>query len=172
MYINVSNLKYELDIIKKQLESFENNSYNLYNEINNIKFAWNCNKCDNFLNVVSNGKINFQNNYNNLNYLVSIYDFMINRYESIGNKIVYNSINENKVYNNLDNYILKIDNIILLYNSMISQNTIVSSALKVQLDKFVEIKANIINLKSNLKTITNDINQIEMQILQMLQSNK
>ncbi len=104
--------------------------------------------------------------------MISIYDFLINRYESIGNKIVYNSINENKVYNNLDNYILKIDNIILLYNSMISQNTIVSSALKVQLDKFVEIKANIINLKSNLKTITNDINQIEMQILQMLQSNK
>lgn len=167
MYINVSNLKNEVNVLKKKLESYENNSYNLYNEINNIKFAWNCNKCNIFLNTVSNGKVNFQNNYNELNSLVAVYDSLINRYESIGNKIVYNPTNESKFYNNLDNCLLKIDTIILLYNNIISQNTVVNSALKTQLDKFIEIKTSIINLKSNLKNITNNINQTEIQISQM-----
>ena len=151
MNVNISNLKSEIFEYKKLIEEYEENHLNLYNEISSASFFWNDEFSKKFFIEKNNEKLKDFNTLQELNTIKNIYDYLIQKYENIGNEIDFNLSEK--------------DNIINIYNEMISKLKRIKTSYSTLNISFCPYEAKIINnqiskIKSSIKNIEESKNKI------------
>jgi len=164
--IKIKNYIKQLEI---QLEEYEINYVNLYNELSCLSNVWNDGIYEKLETVLKNEKPKIVKNYNDLESLKNIYQTLLDKYENIGNKIIVTLDNKNSL-------ILKINSYIDLFNTTIKSfddiNYHFCNEIGINIYKYkntiIQNKNNVINIKNNIVSLIEYIEQTEKEINNMI----
>ena len=153
MQIKVNNLKTDLEKLNNLINTYYDDTLNMYNELSYSSNYWEDNKAIKYYDNIKKEKIaNFQF-IEELEDLKQVYQIMIERYEKIGNNIKCNLKNRYNVLNYFDKYLNKISKIVRLYRS-ISDRSLVENHI-------VTLQNNYSKILSTRKKIAQKFNEIE-----------
>ncbi len=174
MEINISNLIEKKDKLTKKINEYEQTNLDYYNEISNVKTHWNTKKGKDFSSDVDEERKEIALVINNLKDIRDLYSYIIDKYKSYGDKILFDTTDENKIIDNINNYNNKIAEIIKLYDGIIAQynngaiveeRRIINNCIK----QMNDIKNNTIEKLSDFENIEKDIrakiNKIELEYI-------
>ena len=167
MEINVGNIEKECSTLKKNIDSFYDNVLAVYNELNWVKGYWDDYHARLFFTNVNSEKMKVVNTYNELKSVSNIYESMVERYKSIGNKIQVNLEEKDNVLAKFNNFYDKVNELISLYNGLnlrFCAGTSVANRLYRQKQDLLKIKASLNVYKERVKTTFETLEEIERDI--------
>ncbi len=165
MEINIEKLKNEIEQYNKIIDNYENLYLNLYNELSNCTFYWQDEKSISFFDSIAKEKLEIKNAINELNGLCSIYDYIIKKYNIIGNKISFDLNKKDKIISKINNFIDKTHTIYNKYNSInLSHYPSEARYLYIQMNKLKEVENDLIKLKNTINNIFISIEEIEKEV--------
>ena len=167
MEINVANIEKECSTLKKNIDSFYDNVLTIYNELNWVKGYWDDYHARLFFTNVNSEKMKVVNTYNELKSVSNIYESMVERYKSIGNKIQVNLEEKDNVLAKFNNFYDKVNELISLYNGLnlrFCAGTSVANRLYRQKQDLLKIKASLNVYKERVKTTFETLEEIERDI--------
>lgn len=101
MQVNVSLLKDNVNKLNAEIGKYENTYLRMYNELNFSHSYANSNKFTKFYNAVNQEKNKVNIFIQDLYELKSIYDYIYSNYSKIGNRIVFNLDNAQRVFSQI-----------------------------------------------------------------------
>ena len=167
MEINIGNIEKECSTLKKNIDSFYDNVLAVYNELNWVKGYWDDYHARLFFTNVNSEKMKVVNTYNELKSVSNIYESMVERYKSIGNKIQVNLEEKDNVLAKFNNFYDKVNELISLYNGLnlrFCAGTSVANRLYRQKQDLLKIKASLNVYKERVKTTFETLEEIERDI--------
>ena len=167
MEINIANIEKECSTLKKNIDSFYDNVLAVYNELNWVKGYWDDYHARLFFTNVNSEKMKVVNTYNELKSVSNIYESMVERYKSIGNKIQVNLEEKDNVLAKFNNFYDKVNELISLYNGLnlrFCVGTSVANRLYRQKQDLLKIKASLNVYKERVKTTFETLEEIERDI--------
>ncbi len=165
MDINIANLKLELSNLNNLLEEYELNNLNLYNILNSSSLYWVDNNAINFFNSVNQEKVKINLFYTELKSLREIYAYIVNEYQSLGNKIRFDLTKQDDIISYFNKYLNSLNIIINKYDSLdLSFCGREAKILLSQREKLFKMKETTNDLKSDVIKIFNKINEIEKEV--------
>ncbi|MBE6152813.1 MAG: hypothetical protein E7166_01110 [Firmicutes bacterium] len=165
MKINIMIIKSEILKLNTLIDEYENNYLNLYNEIKKASSYWQDGNSINFFNDADYYKLKIQLNVEEIKQLKEVYNYLINKYSQIGNKITFNLNSRTYLINSFNSYINQIDEIIKLYNNLdLSFCSYERQKLINQRNQFKSIKNSLIKIKKNIINKLEYIEEIEKEI--------
>lgn len=165
MEVNIQQIKKDLNDFKKLIDEYEDNFLNMYKELENATLYWKDNYSKIIFKDIREKKQKIKTNIEELNDLKGVYQYILESYSKLGEKIIANTNNKGKVISKFDDYINKIDNIIALYNHLDLKSF--SNELQIillQKEKLVKNKKIVIQLKQNMQQILSDIEEYEKEV--------
>lgn len=157
MLINVAKIKFLTLKVKKIRDNYEDICINYYGNLNSVKEYWKSNKSDSYFNVVNSEKKYYFHLLNNIDDLLDIFKYLINKYDSIGNIIRYDFSLEDSYLSKKISIIDSLNDILSVYNNLniqkINSSTlnlvtkekdILLNGLKF-LEEYCEVNRNIMN---------------------------
>ena len=157
MKISVKQVKYLNNKLSSIIDKYENNYLQYYNILNHTQDDWFDNKAKIFFETVDDDKKADINTLQEMKTINSIYNYLINNYEEIGQDIYYNPSKKEQILTLLDNIIEQTKIIIKDYNSIGIYNYSERSLLYSQKNIFM-------NLLEKEKYIRNRINNTMYKI--------
>lgn len=118
MLINVEEIKLLSIKMKKIRDNYEDICINYYGNLNSIKEYWKSNKSDSYFNVVNSEKKYYFELLNNIDDLLDIFKYLINKYNSIGNIIRYDFSLEDSYLQKKISIIDSLNDILNIYNNL------------------------------------------------------
>ena len=167
MEINVGNIEKECSTLKKNIDSFYDNVLTIYNELNWVKGYWDDYHARIFFTNVNSEKMKVVNTYNELKSVSNIYEFMVERYKSIGNKIQVNLEVKDNVLAKFNNFYDKVNELISSYNGLnlgFCAGSSIANRLHRQKRDLLKIKASLNVYKEKVKSTFEKIEEIESDI--------
>jgi len=165
MEINVSNLKTEVSNFNKLVEEYEKIYLNLYNELSSVSFFWKDNHANLFFEHISFEKLKISKSFEELITLKNQYQYIIEKYQTIGNRIIFDLNNRNDIINKFDTYISGIDRIVQSYESLdLSFCREFVSSINHQKTTLIKEKSQVGELKNKVIEMLNKIEEIEKEI--------
>ncbi len=122
MLINVEEIKLLSIKMKKIRDNYEDICINYYGNLNSIKEYWKSNKSDSYFNVVNSEKKYYFELLNNIDDLLDIFKYLINKYNSIGNVIRYDFSLEDSYLQKKSSIIDSLNDILNIYNNLNLKN--------------------------------------------------
>ena len=167
MEINVGNIEKECSTLKKNIDSFYDNVLTIYNELNWVKGYWDDYHARIFFTNVNSEKMKVVNTYNELKSICNIYESIVERYKSIGNKIQVNLEEKDNVLSKFNNFYDKVNELISLYNDLnlgFCASSSIANRLYRQKQDLLKIKASLNVYKERVKTTFETLEEIERDI--------
>ena len=167
MEINIANIEKECSTLKKNIDSFYDNVLAVYNELNWVRGYWDDYLARLFFTSVNSEKTKVVNTYNELESMCNIYQSIVERYKSIGNKIHVNLEEKDNVLAKFNNFYDKISEIISSYNNLnlgFCAGTSIANRLNRQKQDLLKIKASLNVYKEKVKSTFEKIEEIERDI--------
>jgi len=165
MQINVSNIKLEVLKLNKLIDEYENSYLNLYNEMTKASTYWQDNHSINFFSNVDFEKNKASITLEEIKSVRDVYNLLIKKYQSIGNKIRYNPKNLKRLLIIFDTYNDNIDDIIRCYRNLdLSFCSYERRKLNQQRQTLQNTKQILNQIKNNIINIINKIEEIEQEI--------
>lgn len=165
MNINVKNIEAELQCLNNLIEDYEDIYLNLYNEISSVSFFWQDKNEVRFIDNINADKQKIRTTIEELISISEIYSYLVTSYQKIGNSIRCNLSAKNGVISRLDTYILKLDNIILVYSSLdLSFCTSIAQQINNQKNILIHQLKKAQKIKQSLQQKFNEIEKIEKVI--------
>lgn len=165
MYVNVNDIKAEVDNFNALLDEYEENYLNLYNEISKASFYWQDVKSLAFFENIKHERMQVVNNYNQLTDYKNIYVYIYDKYQELGNKIKFDLEMKDNIMNSINNCNNKLKTIIRKYfNLDLSFCPFESEILKREIRKVESMQSNLLEIKSNIKDIYQRIENIEAEV--------
>lgn len=165
MEIQVSRIKEELNELNNLIENYQLSYLNLYNIVNDMSHYWQDHYSELFFKDIEIRKIEIDNTISEINNIKSLYNYLVYKYENIGNNIKFNLSNKESVYSKIDNCLNQYQNIINSYNSLdlsFCGNEV--SSINSQISRMINAKNTLSNYKEELRNIINYIEEIEREI--------
>lgn len=165
MKINTANLKTEVTKLNKLITNYEETFLNLYNELSLSSNYWEDNTSKLFTQKVTTEKLEVKNTITELNDLKEIYEYLITKYEELGNKIEIFPQTKTSILSKFNNYIEKISETIKLYQEL-NLDFCPKEAKKIlkHLEKLQKFENDIIILKEKVKKHFEQIEEIEKEV--------
>lgn len=166
MEILVSKINEELQKLNKLIDDYEDNYFNFYEtEIKELSLCWHNGYSKIFITNAKKEKEIENTTIVELRKIINIYNSLVEKYNNIGCKIVFNLKNKDKMLIKLNNYINEINTNINLYNNLELSNWNNASVYlkneKITLSN-MEIKAK--EVRDNLQERLNSIEEYEKTI--------
>lgn len=169
MEIDIIKLKDELVKIKKSIDDYEYTYINLYNLFSSSSFFWNDQNANSFFESIKKEKLENNIYIFEIKKLYECYNYIVNKYEYIGNKIKVDFKNSDKIINKLEKCSNKLSEIINLYNNLnIPIYNSMYSTIIIEQNKLKKNKVNIDLLITDIKNKLNYISELEKKISLML----
>lgn len=165
MQINITNMKLKLITLTNKLNDYQDDLLNLYNELNNASSYWQDPHAIKFFNNVKKEQLQANNLTNELTSLQEIYTYLVDKYETIGNKIQFELDQKNACFAKIDNFLTKITQIINAYNHL-DTSFCPEEAKYIQNEqrKLLKVAENLKTIRKDLKIIFNEIEETEKNI--------
>ncbi len=164
MKVNVANLKLEAQILEKLISDYENNYQNIYTIFNELTNYWIDGNSKVFFDDIAENKNKIIANYQELISIYNIYKFIIENYETFGEKLEFNLDYKDKVLDKFD-YCL---NILERINNKINQIDVSFCQSKENFYNAEQIlkESNLIskNIKYKIKNSMEIIEEIEKKV--------
>lgn len=167
MEINIANIEKECSTLKKNIDSFYDNVLTIYNELNWVKGYWDDYHARLFFTNVNSEKMKVVNTYNELKSVSNIYESMVERYKSIGNKIQVNLEEKDNVLAKFNNFYDKVNELISSYNNLnlgFCAGSSIANRLYRQKQDLLKVKASLNVYKERVKTTFETLEEIERDI--------
>ena len=165
MIIDVNNIKDEIVKLNGLVDKYEENYLNLYNEINNASSYWNDLISVKFFDSCKIEKIETKTALDEIKSIIDVYDYILEKYQEIGNKIKCEIKDKSIIISNFNNYIVKLDDLIREYNLLdYNFDHKISSILNDQLYKLKNNRKILNSIKNEVKDIFDNIETIEKEI--------
>lgn len=163
--IDTKNLAAELAELNNLLDDYEDIYLNLYNEISSVSFFWQDKNEMRYLDEINTEKQKSKNAILELNNIKDIYNYLLTNYQEIGNNIKCNMDAKDSIISRINTYLLKLNNIIALYNSLdLSFCTSVIPMINSEKQILNNEKKNVQRIKESLQQNFNKIETIEKTI--------
>lgn len=164
MNVNTNRLKDNIDKLNIELNNYSNIKLNYYNELNNSSSYGNSIKIRKFYTNVSKEKIYLDDFIEELNELKSIYDYIYNSYNNIGNNIEFDLNNDTTLFNKINLINNKINSIKRSINFInLSTYPEITKEINSIILKLNNMQKNLNIIEKHYKTTINKINEIEKQ---------
>lgn len=166
MEIKVSDIKQEIDSLSGLIEDYELTYLNLYNVVNNMSFSWEDHYADLFFTDVEKEKIKVANTVDEIKKIKDIYIYLVNKYNTLGNKIIFELKNKDYVLKKIDSCLSQFDSIIKSYQGL-DLNEIsggIRNSIANELSKIKENKKRLEKYKTEVKNIITYIEETERNI--------
>ena len=165
MEIQVLRIKEEVNELNNLIESYQLNYLNLYNIVNDMSHYWQDHYSCLFFKDIELRKIEIDNTITEITNLKNLYNYLVYKYENIGNNIKFNLSNKESVYSKIDNCLNQYQNIINSYNSLdLSFCGSEVSSISSQISTLTNAKNILSNYREELRNIINYIEEIEREI--------
>lgn len=165
MEIQVSRIKEELNELNKLIENYQLNYLNLYNIVNDMSHYWQDHYSNLFFKDIEVRKLEIDNTVSEINNIKNLYNYLIYKYENIGNNIKFNLSNKESIYNKIDNCLNQYQSIINSYNSLdLSFCGSEVNSIGSQISRITNAKNILSNYKEELRNIINYIEETEREI--------
>lgn len=165
MEINISELKLQLNSFRRKINEYDKLYLNLYNEINYATSSWQDPKANSFFSCCEEKRKKIQKTISELNEFVNIYQYIVNKYESLGEKIKIILKNKDSILAEMDKYIDGLESVISSYQKLslwFCPNE--AYILNKQLSKIKENKMKIENVKKELKNVFDLVEDTEREV--------
>lgn len=160
MIINVNKIKDDIVQLNKLIDTYEDNYYNMYNEMKNCSSLWINKKAFMFFDSVDVKKKSIENYMYELGELRDLYSYLINKYEYIGNKIEADIDQVDTIALEFDNFLEDIYAIMEKFNEIKDVNINLDEVYSC-IDELIEITGLLVNLKYSIKHHLLLCNEIE-----------
>lgn len=165
MIIDVKDLKQEATKRTQIIKEYEGIYLNLYNQLIDVTNYWEDKQALQFKEKIEKDKQNIKQFIEEVKTLEETYQFIIEKYEALGQEIKINLAEKNAIINRFNTCQTKITNIINKYNSL---NLSFCPPEKAMIQKEKNIlyndKKNIEQVKEKIITYFNNIENIEKEI--------
>lgn len=177
MNIDVIKLKKNISILSKLIENYELNNLAFYNIANSNSIFWNTDKGFNFFESVNLEKMEIEKFINEIKEILTIFNYIVNKYEYIGVDIIIIPSNIDKLLSCFDNLLNEIYNLIDNFYEVISiNNSLLSINFYDCVDNLIDVGNMLVNLKSIIKkyfdlyitfekTIKSKIDKIDVKLI-------
>ncbi|MBQ9011193.1 MAG: hypothetical protein IJ093_00905 [Bacilli bacterium] len=118
MEIHIEALKKEINNYNRLVNDYEKCKLNLYNVLGQTSSAWHDGISGKFINRVAKEKVEADNILSQITSVLDVYKFILSRYESFGNKIVFDLGMQAAIRGSFDKYIASLDSVIYRYNTL------------------------------------------------------
>ncbi|HIR49084.1 MAG TPA: hypothetical protein IAB35_03810 [Candidatus Faecimonas gallistercoris] len=165
MKVITSTLKEEVLSLNQLIKEYEKVYLNLYNEFFATSFSWQDSYQKNFTSEIEKEKKQVEKMINELTSIKDIYNYIIEKYETIGQKIIINVNTSKTILKQIDGYIEKLDSIIQSYNNL---DTSFCKSEKEIIEKerntLEYTKKKMLKIKTNIKSKIDNIERIEREL--------
>lgn len=165
MYVNVTNMKTQLNRIIASLNTLYEDYLNYYNELNGVILYWQDPIATRYFDSVKKEQVKVQNMQEEFTFLKEVYQYFVNKYSELGNKIFYVLENKNACISRTNNFIEKAKNVVRSYEKL--DTGFCSSErgiLEREKEKLKQIIEDMEQEKEVLRTTFQKIEEIENQI--------
>ena len=168
--VDVINLKKLVNKYNSLIEKYQQNYLNIYNEIKNSNLYWVDPHALRFFVAIDIEKHKIDISYDELIKMGNIYEYIVRKYESIGNYISFNLENRDYLLSKLNTYINNINSIINSYGSLDYSfaNWSVQSSINNQINSLRTMLRDAMGVKERIRTLLNDIKESENKIQNMI----
>ncbi len=165
MEIKVDSLKTEVNKFNRMIEEYEEIYLNLYNQISSASFYWQDPKAIQFFKQISLEKLQVKTMIDEMNSVRQVYAFLIEKYQMLGNKIVCNLQNRDRLLLKFDRYVNQLNNLIDHYNRLnLSFCRKEARYLRNQRSILISMRNEIMEIRDCVKQKFNDIETIEKEV--------
>ncbi len=165
MYINLSNLKNEVNKLNNLINKYEEIYLNLYNEFNFSSYLWHDKNSESFFESLKMEKLKIKNNIEEIDDVKQLYDYIINQYEVIGNEIKCNLNSEKNILLKFDSYLAELSKTITYYNNLdLSFCPQFKEMITKEKNIIIREKIEIENVRNKIKKMYKKINEIEREV--------
>lgn len=165
MEINILKIKEELTKIDNLYEDYEKIYINLYNEFKKIQSVWISQKSNEFNNYILSEKQKVKQTIDDMKNVNNIYDYLVENYKILGDKIKFNINNKDKVIDKINNYQDKLVKIINKYNNInFKEYTEEEKMIIFQKEILLNNKENLENIKKQILDKLKKIEEIEKEV--------
>lgn len=165
MNINIEKLKVEVRELSNLINEYETIYYNLYNELSGCSSFWNDNNSVVFFDDVNIEKVNVGDTIKELREICSLYDYLIDKYGYIGNKLKFNIGLKDDILLKFDKYLDRIYNLLGEFRSLeFSFSPSIASNLYGDIDRLINVANMLVRLKDKVKKQFNLFEEIEKEI--------
>ena len=165
MEINILKIKEELTKIDNLYEDYEKIYINLYNEFKKIQSVWISQKSNEFNNYILSEKQKVKQTIDDMKNVNNIYDYLVENYKILGDKIKFNINNKDKVIDKINNYQDKLVKIINKYNNInYKEYTEEEKMIIFQKKILLNNKENLENIKKQILDKLKKIEEIEKEV--------
>ena len=169
MVINLNYMKNEIEKLNALIEEYEENSLNLKNCFKSVSFFWNGVLEQKYMDDVNNELKKLDLTIIDLESTKDIYNYIIEQYSIIGNKIEYDSSIKSKILSYFDTIINDYDDILQKYNSVnYSLDSDLTTIIEKERITILNNKNTIINYISDIKSMYDRLEELEKNIKQKI----
>lgn len=169
MVIDINNLKIEHEKRNKLITDYEEINLNLYNQLKEVLNYWIDNNALVFKEKLEKEALEIKEFIEKIKSVEEVYQFIIKKYETIGNQIQINLSEKQTVINEFNNYLNHLTQIINKYNALnLTFCPTESMLLKNQRNKLIEDKKQLETVKSKILAYFENIEEIEKEIANKL----
>lgn len=165
MEVIVDSLQSEVDKLCRLLEDYEANYLNLYHILASSSLFWQDPHAARFFNNVDFEKIKVKSSIEELTSIKNVYEYLLTKYKSLGNKFSFKLENYESVLSKIDQYINEMQVIITCYNNLnldFCGNEV--SDLYSQKNKLVNMVNKASQVKEKTKKVFVEIQSIENEV--------
>lgn len=165
MQVNITNLKDNTIKFDKNIQSFEESSFNMYQNIEEMRSLWRTKKTDSLFSLFEEERTLTKHLISNLKKLKNVYQFLIDSLEQYGKKIDVDLDLRDKVLESFDTYMKEENKIIDIYNTIdMSYFTNETNDLKKDKDTVLDSKNKINKLEDAFKNMFDRIEEVEIEV--------
>lgn len=165
MQVNISNLKDSVVKFDKDIKSFEESSFNLYQNIEAMSTFWKTSITESFFSSFEEEKTITKDIIANMKKFKNVYQYIIDSLEKYGNKIDVDLDLREKVLSSFDTYAKEENKIIDIYNTIdMSYFTNETNDLKKDKALVLDSKNKINKLEDAFKNMFDRIEEVEYEI--------
>lgn len=118
MYVNVTNMKTQLNRIIISLNTLYEDYLNYYNELNGVALYWQDPIASEYFDSVKKEQIKVQNMQEEFTSIKEVYHYFVNKYSELGNKVFYVLENKNTCISRTNHFIEKAKNVVRSYERL------------------------------------------------------
>ena len=165
MQVNVTNLKDNIIKFDQNIKSFEESTFNMYQNIEEMRSLWRTSKTDSLFGFLEEERTLTKYLISNLKKLKIVYQFIIDSLEQYGKKIDVDLDLRDKVLESFDTYMKEENKIIDIYNTIdMSYFTNETNDLKKDKDTVLDSKVKINKLEDAFKNMFDSIEEVEIEV--------
>ena len=165
MEIKLEKLEVENNKLKQLLNEYESNYLNIYNELESTSFIWQGEESNDFNHKVETDKIKLKNTYEELKQLDSVYNYLINDYQSIGQDIFFDMDKISGLNDYFDKTLTSIVSVIDYYDILdTSFCPAEASIIDRQKNEIGQAEKDLFKVKQDTKSTFDKIDKIERTV--------